>query len=65
MNFAFSLIWFEYELCSHLRKKSIIVLNNSHFLKKSKIEKISRLYKFHAIWFPPYSHDKIKKLWAI
>ncbi len=66
MNFTFFLIWFEYELCSHLRENSIIVLGNVSFHKKFEIEKIFQFYKYHVIWLPPYSPDKnkIEKLWA-
>lgn len=66
MNSIFFLVWFEYELCPHLRENSIIVLDNAGFHKKPEIERIARLYKCHVVWLPPYSPDKnkIEKLWA-
>jgi transposase len=66
MTATFFLLWFQYELCPNLRQKSIIIMDNASFHKKSKLEQIARLYKSTIVWLPPYSPDKnkIEKLWA-
>lgn len=59
-------VWFEWHLCPKLKPKSLIIMDNARFHKKSDIERIAKFYGYTILWLPPYSPDKnpIEHLWA-
>jgi transposase len=58
--------WFEWYLCPNLKAKSVIVMDNAKFHRKTALSKIAAFYGLSVLWLPPYSPDKnpIEHLWA-
>jgi transposase len=65
-NSAWFGVWFEWYLCPNLPQKSVIIMDNASFHRKTQLCKIAAFYGFEIIWLPPYSPDKnpIEHLWA-
>ena len=58
--------WFEWHLCPKLKAKSVIIMDNAKFHRKTALAKIASFYGFKLLWLPPYSPDKnkIEPRWA-
>jgi len=58
--------WFEWYLCPWLKTKSVIVMDNAKFHRKTALAKIAAIFGFKLLWLPPYSPDKnpIEPRWA-
>lgn len=60
--------WIEHAFVPALKNplKSVLILDNAPFHRKSVIYDIADEYKFRVIFLPPYSPDlnPIEKLWA-
>ena len=58
--------WFENSLLTNIPRKSIIILDNAAFHRKTILRELARKNKCHAIFLPPYSPDlnPIEKRWA-
>jgi len=58
--------WFEWHLCPSLKSKSVIIMDNAKFHRKTRLSQIAKFYGFLILWLPPYSPDKndIEPLWA-
>jgi transposase len=58
--------WFEWYLCPRLKARSVIIMDNAKFHRKTALTKIAAFYGFKMLWLPPYSPDKnlIEPLWA-
>jgi len=58
--------WFKNELLPQIKKKSIIVLDNATFHRKTVLRELAKRRKCHLLFLPPYSPDlnPIEKMWS-
>jgi transposase len=59
-------MWFEHSFIRHLKRDTVIVMDNAGFHNKVYLEIIAEAYGHMILWLPAYSPDKnpIEHVWA-